>query len=216
MYLTDRDLKHAVARGHLIVDPAPLEYDTTGIDLHLDHIEEARVWDHSSFEKAQSDSGNRPWLGVGGFDYQAFANKYTLPVQSRGADSQQRVWRDGNRIILAPGGFFLWQTREVVGTPVEDARYICFIDGKSTRARIGLLVHMTAPTIHAGWWGKVTLEIANLGPFQLALEEGDAVAQIVVAMVSSPPEKKKAANGVDVGQQSVSKPRRRKGDNKSG
>jgi Ca2+-binding RTX toxin-like protein len=31
---------------------------------------------------------------------------------------------------------------------------------------------MTAPTIHAGWWGQVTLEIANLGPFTLALKPG--------------------------------------------
>ena len=40
---------------------------------------------------------------------------------------------------------------------------------------MGLLVHMTAPTIHAGWWGQITLEICNLGPFTLALQEGDGL-----------------------------------------
>jgi dCTP deaminase len=65
---------------------------------------------------------------------------------------------------------------------------------------VGLLVHMTAPTIHAGWWGQITLEICNLGPFTLALKEGDAVCQITVAAISSPPVKRKSTKGVKVGQ----------------
>jgi dCTP deaminase len=56
-----------------------------------------------------------------------------------------------------------------VGTPEENADLICFIDGKSTRARTGLVIHLTAPTIHAGWSGKVTLEIVNLGPFHIIM-----------------------------------------------
>lgn len=82
----------------------------------------------------------------------------------------------------------LWQTLEIVGTPEENAGLICFIDGKSTRARTGLIVHLTAPTIHAGWSGKITLEIANLGPFDLKMKEfEDVVAQLTVATITSPP-----------------------------
>ena len=106
-------------------------------------------------------------------------------------------------MILRPTGFFLWQTKEVAGTRAEKARFICFINGKSTRSRLGLLVHLTAPTIDAGWWGKVTLEIVNLGPFDLELKEDDAIAQLVVAMMSSPPVKQKKARGIDSGQASV-------------
>jgi hypothetical protein len=47
-------------------------------------------------------------------------------------------------------------------------------------------------------------EIANLGPFILALQEGDAIAQIVVAAISSPPLKKKSTRGgVAIGQRNV-------------
>lgn len=97
----------------------------------------------------------------------------------------------------------LWQTREAVGTPEIDPRLICFINGKSSSARSGFLVHMTAPTIHAGWWGQITLEIANLGPFDLCLAENDAISQIVVATISSPPTKKKK-EGIAIGQRNVS------------
>lgn len=62
---------------------------------------------------------------------------------------------------------------------------------------------MTAPTIHAGWWGQVTLEIANLGPFTLALQECDAIAQIVVATISSPPLKTKRTQSIAIGQRNV-------------
>jgi len=200
MYLSDRDLEFAVRTGQLIVDPAPAEYDTTSIDLHLDKIDEAKIWDQDAFSKQQKASGNDARIRVGRFDYETFAHQFHKPVPD---DDSQPVFRVGHSVVLKPHGFFLWQTAQKVGTPEADPRLICFVDGKSTKARTGLLVHMTAPTIHAGWWGKITLEIANLGPFVLELGEGDAIAQVVVAAVSSPPIKRKKAKGVAIGQASV-------------
>jgi dCTP deaminase len=83
----------------------------------------------------------------------------------------------------------LWQTKETVGTPPDNPRYICFVVGKSTRARTGIVVHLTAPTIYAGWQGHIVLEIANLGPLTFVLQENDVIAQLTVAMISSVPEK---------------------------
>jgi deoxycytidine triphosphate deaminase len=37
------------------------------------------------------------------------------------------------------------------------------VEGKSSYARCGLLVHFTAPTIHTGFAGTITLELINLG-----------------------------------------------------
>ena len=50
------------------------------------------------------------------------------------------------------------------------------------------MVHFTAPTIHAGWSGKITLEITNLGPFDFVFRENDPLAQLTVATISSAPE----------------------------
>jgi dCTP deaminase len=81
---------------------------------------------------------------------------------------------------------------------------ICFVDGKSTRARTCLLVHLTAPTIHAGWRGKIVLKIANLGPFHFVLQENDVIAQLTVAMVVSPPDLTlKTAESATAGQRHV-------------
>lgn len=204
MYLSDRDLEFAVRTQQLIVDPPPREYDTTSIDLHLDSIDEARVWNAVAFEQQQRESGNDPSLGVGSFNPDTFAIRFHSPIpEEEPKNPNQSVFRRGRTVYLRRHGFFLWQSDEKVGTPEENPRLICFVDGKSSKARTGLLVHMTAPTIHAGWWSKVTLEISNLGPFTLALKEGDAIAQVVVAMITSPPIKRKAAKGVAVGQTNV-------------
>jgi dCTP deaminase len=162
------------------------------------------IWNLDAYVASMTDQGLPPVLGVGQFNYRALSKDFLIPVPTRkDAPQGALVYRQGDRIILAPHGFLLWQTREEVGTPEVDPRLICFVDGKSTRARTGLVVHMTAPTLHAGWWGKVTLEIANLGPFTLALEEGDGIAQVVVAALSSPPVKKKDTQGIALGQQDV-------------
>jgi dCTP deaminase len=202
MYLSDRDLKFAIETGQLIVDPAPIEFDTTSIDLHLDNVNEAKIWNVKAFRQKQENSGGETWLRVGKYKFRTFSQEFYQSVPED-SSSDNTVYRNGDRVILRPGGFLLWQTREAVGTPEIDPRLICFINGKSSSARSGLLVHMTAPTIHAGWWGQITLEIANLGPFDLCLVEGDAISQIVVATISSLPTKRKK-EGIAIGQREVS------------
>jgi len=201
MYLSDRDLKYAIETGQLIVDPTPEEYGATSIDLHLDKIEEAKVWNVERFKDRQSETGNDPWLRVGKYRYSDFSKESCQDIPE---DSEQLVYRNGNQVILKPHGFFLWQTQEEVGTPEEDPRFICFINGRSSTARSGLLVHMTAPTIHAGWYGQITLEIANLGPFYLCLVEGDPISQITVSTISSPPLLQRKRGGIAIGQRKVS------------
>lgn len=201
MYLSDRDLEFAVKTGQLIVDPAPKEFDTTSIDLHLDNVNQAKVWNVDEFKRKQEQSGSDSWLRVGKYKYRVFSQEFYQNIPED-ANPNNKVYRNGDRVILRPGGFLLWQTLEAVGTPELDPRLICFINGKSSSARSGLLVHMTAPTIHAGWWGQITLEIANLGPFDLCLAEGDAISQIVVATISSPPIKRKK-EGIAIGQREV-------------
>jgi dCTP deaminase len=189
MYLSDRDLRWAIDCGNLIVDPKPERIDPTSIDLHLDSVDQAKVWDLESYNRDQAVNGGEPGeLRIGRFQYKAFAPKYLKPPpENPSAAEAPLVFRRGRQIIIRPMGFLLWQTKETVGTPEDGANLIAFIDGKSTRARTGLLVHLTAPTIHASWAGKVTLEIANLGPFSFVLEEDDSIAQIVVATISSIP-----------------------------
>ena len=92
--------------------------------------------------------------------------------------------------VLEPCKFILAKTRELVHLPIVDGCEICLaarIEGKSSRARFGLLVHFTAPTVHPGFKGTLTLEIINLGPCKISLSPGLPIAQLIVEEVKGCP-----------------------------
>jgi dCTP deaminase len=190
MYLSDRDLAWAIQTGRLTVDPPPERIDTTSLDLHLGSIEDAKIWDIQRFAADMADAGRkRPELHVGDYKIGKFGPKYLTNPPEFDAGAAHPVMRRGNEIIVRPAGFLLWPTVEKVGTPKNNCDLICFVDGKSTKARTGMVVHLTAPTIHSTWVGNVVLEIVNLGPFDLVFKQGDAIAQLTVSKITSPPDR---------------------------
>lgn len=91
---------------------------------------------------------------------------------------------------LQPQQFLLAQTLEEVHLPIPEDGGTCLaarIEGKSSFARLGLLVHFTAPTIQAGFEGRLTLEMINLGPNVIRLTEGMRIAQLIVEEVRGIP-----------------------------
>ncbi len=204
LYLSDRDLAWAIKTEKLIFKPAPEKYDPTSIDLHLDVLEEAKIWDIEEFQKHEKHSGrHRPELHIGSYIYGPFSGKYLRVAPPYDPSEKQRVGRRDNEIVVKPLGFVIWQTKEEVGTEPENAEYICFVNAKSTKARAGLVVHLTAPTIHAAWNGRITLEIVNLGPFDLVFRAGDVVAQLTVARITSRPERDVRGESQTYGQLNV-------------
>ncbi len=189
MYLSDVDLRQAIQCGELIIEPPPTEeIGPTSIDLHLGPIEEAAIWDCEAIAANNEALGlPRRELNVARMAYGIVSRQYMVSPPCEAEVGDGLVFTRENAIILRPRGFVVWQTKEVVGTPDENPKYICFINGKSTRSRTGLVVHLTAPTIHAGWSGNITLEMTNCGPLHLVLNAGDAIAQITVAKITQSP-----------------------------
>lgn len=101
---------------------------------------------------------------------------------------------DHSHYVLERQQFILAQTREKVSLPIDHAdnrnANVCLaarIEGKSSRARVGLLIHFTAPTVHPGWSGPLTLEMINLGPAGILLRPGMPIAQLIVEEVKGLP-----------------------------
>ncbi|HLJ95692.1 MAG TPA: hypothetical protein VKU02_21125 [Gemmataceae bacterium] len=72
------------------------------------------------------------------------------------------------------------------------------VEGQSSLARLDIGVHVTAPTIHAGFGYKMDegypgsplpLEMWNVGPLDVKLEAGMRVCQRIFEMVDGAPEK---------------------------
>jgi len=73
------------------------------------------------------------------------------------------------------------------------------VEGKSSLARLGIGVHVTAPTIHAGFGYKkgdedysgspLQLEMWNVGPLDVKLVAGMPICQLIFEIVDGTPEK---------------------------
>ena len=88
--------------------------------------------------------------------------------------------------LLNPWEFVLGITREMVELPRE-SRIAARVEGRSTLARVGLMIHLTAPTIHLGWSGHIALEILNVGPWPLTLRPDElSICQLIFERVGEP------------------------------
>jgi dCTP deaminase len=180
MILSNASILEALERGWLIIDPVPqprkptatgppCPYQTSAVDLRLGHD---LAW-------LQPRMGLSIDLIDGGFtDLFAVA-------------SQRVELRDGQPYRLAPGQLVLGRTLERIELPLPaNAGDYCLaarVEGRSSYARCGLLVHFTAPTIHAGFAGTITLEIMNFGPYPILLHAGSPICQLIVERVEGIP-----------------------------
>jgi len=81
-----------------------------------------------------------------------------------------------NSFTLLPGETILGITKE----KIRLAPNICgWIQGRSSFARIGLLVHMTASFIQPGINNRQVLEISNMAPFPLVLKPNTRICQVI-------------------------------------
>ena len=91
---------------------------------------------------------------------------------------------DAETFEIKPGAFVLAQTLERVTMPND---LVGFIEGRSSWARVGISIHLTAPKIDPGFEGSITLEIANVGTATVQLvAEHDLPAQLMLMQLTTP------------------------------
>jgi dCTP deaminase len=78
-------------------------------------------------------------------------------------------------IVLAPGQFALGHTLEYLLLPADIAAEL---EGRSSYARLGLEIHMTAGFVDPGFNGVLTLELFNAGPNPIKIYPGLRVGQL--------------------------------------
>lgn len=105
-------------------------------------------------------------------------------IRDVGLSTEHRDERVTDNVLLKPGEFALARTTELVGIP---AHLVARVEGKSSWARRGLLVHITAGFIDPGFYGTITLELCNLAAKSLELPVGCAIAQLSILELDTPP-----------------------------
>ncbi|QQD23743.1 dCTP deaminase [Venatoribacter cucullus] len=166
MRLSDGDIEQRLADGSIVIEPAPASDDIAGIsvDLRLDH--RFRVFNNNSVTHLDL-SGDRAQL-----------DRDINRIMSKEIEIAE-----GDALFIHPGELVLGATLEAVTVPDD---LVGWLDGRSSLARLGLMVHVTAGRIDPGWQGQIVLEFYNNGKLPLALRPGMVICAMSFEMLSSP------------------------------
>ena len=104
-------------------------------------------------------------------------------------NSVRKELSEDQSYTLKKNKLVLVSTLERVNFPInhDDIYYSARVEGKSSIARCGILIHFTAPTIHAGFEGVITLEIINLGSNDFLLVKDMYICQLIIEEVKGCP-----------------------------
>ena len=97
--------------------------------------------------------------------------------------SDEIVLPEGEAFFLHPGELALAVTFESMTLPND---LVGWLDGRSSLARLGLMVHVTAHRIDPGWHGRIVLEFYNSGKLPLALRPGMLIGALSFEPLSGP------------------------------
>jgi len=156
MILSDKDIKKALADGHIGITPLfPNSIQPASVDVHL------------------------------GADFLVFKNTNNVCIDPKEPIDEMMdsvTIDDDKQFILHPGEFALGMTYETIAVPND---MVVQLNGKSSLGRIGLIVHATAGYVDPGNTLKVTLELHNLANLPIKLYHKMPIAQVAFVKLSS-------------------------------
>lgn len=164
MILSDRDIKKYIKLGKIKINPKLNFREQLGpcsLDLHLGNI-------FKTFKPSRY-----PYLDLKRkIDFENFMEEVKV--------------EDDAPFILQPGAFVLTTTKEEFSLSND---LLARLDGRSSLARLGVVVHLTAARFDPGWKGKAVMELGNLGPMPVVLYAGATrICALTFETISSPAE----------------------------
>ncbi len=159
MYLSDSDIEKAVKKGDLTLEP----------------------FDKKRLQPASYDIllGNRFLIS------EAHKHGYIDPEKKVFPEMREIILSDKEEFILHPGIVVLGFSHDLFGSN----KYLIHLNGKSSLARIGLIVHNTAGLINPGHYLHVVFELYNTNSIPIILRPKMPIAQLTFSELSSPPKK---------------------------
>ena len=156
MFLSDVDIKKAITDGDITLEP----------------------FDESRLQPASYDIllGNKFVVN------DEYSTHLIDPAKKQFAKTREIEVADGEEFILHPGVSVLSISKEFFGSD----HYLVQVGGKSSLARVGLMIHNTAGLINPGHYLHITFELCNLNNVPIVLRPGMEIAQLTFSKLSSP------------------------------
>ncbi len=156
MFLSDTDIKKALESGAVIIKPFnEKQLQVASYDVTLGN--EFEIVDRHKLEASDPSKKIFPQT-----------RKIIIP--------------DGERFVLHPGENVLGKQKEFIGVDLE---HLILLSGKSSLARIGLVVHNTAMLFNPGHKFYPTFELVNSSNVPIILRPGMEIAQLIFGKLTS-------------------------------
>ncbi|XP_025205836.1 uncharacterized protein LOC112602114 [Melanaphis sacchari] len=104
-----------------------------------------------------------------------------LHLDLKNSMSEEEIFSKEKPFFLKPGSLALFSTLESITLPDN---LVGWLDGRSSLARLGLMIHVTSHRIDPGWNGNIVLEIFNAGSLVLVLSPGIKIAALSFELLS--------------------------------
>jgi len=158
MRLCDRDIEKSIEDGQIVITPTPDSSMISGVSVDIRLGNEFRVFQYHT----------APYIDLSG-------PKEQMQKAMNSVMGDEIFIPDGEAFFLHPGELALAVTYESVTLPDN---IVGWLDGRSSLARLGLMVHVTAHRIDPGWSGQIVLEFYNSGKLPLALRPKMKIAAL--------------------------------------
>ena len=155
MFLSDVDIHEEVKNGHITLEP----FDLKRLQPATYDI---RLGNQFIINDAHTTKVIDPGKGI-------YPKTQTIEV------------KDGDEFVLHPGVSILGYSKEKFGSD----QYLIEVNGKSSLARIGLIVHNSASIVNPGHVLNIALELCNLNNVPIVLRPGMEIAQLSFSTLSS-------------------------------
>ena len=156
MFLSDTDIHAAVKRGEIILEP----FEVKRLQPASYDI---RLGNTFIINEPHSTKAIDPGKGI-------YPKTNTVEI------------KDGEEFVLHPGVSILGYSKERFGSD----KYLIEVNGKSSLARIGLIVHNSASIVNPGHILNIALELCNLNNVPIVLRPGMEIAQLTFSTLSNP------------------------------
>jgi len=169
MRLCDKDIYKYLQSGEIKIDPSPTYEQISGVTVDVKLGNKFRVFQEYA----------APYIDLSG-------PKEDVQKALDRVMSDEIFIHNDDSFYLHPGQLALAVTQESITLP---ANIVGWLDGRSSLARLGLMVHVTAHRIDPGWSGQIVLEFFNSGKLPLALKPHMKIGALSFEVLSDYAEK---------------------------
>lgn len=175
--LSDGDIHRSLINGTIKINPKPTHgtIQPASVDLNLADVGLKWCVMAMPYSEVRPDG----FYIDPSLDMRPYMNKVRIPTFVK----EPKRGNNSELFVLPAHTFMLSYVQQHIWVPNH---MTAFLHGRSSLARFGLFIHVTAGLLDAGWDGCATLELFNASSYPIRLWQGMSIATVTFHPMTTP------------------------------